>query len=68
MIVTNLVSNIVFILPLEIVKLIQYLNRKGNYVLNKVIIKSFSVVLKIRIEFIVGENLKSFLSESLFDK
>ena len=36
MIVTNLVSNIVFILPLEIVKLIQYLNRKGNYVLNKV--------------------------------
>ena len=34
----------------------------------KLIIKSFSVVLKIRIEFIVGENLKPFLSESIFDK
>ena len=30
--------------------------------------KSFSNVLKIRIELIVGKNLKCFVSESIFNK
>ena len=36
MIVTNLLCNIVFFIPLEILKLIHYLNRKRKYVFSKV--------------------------------